>query len=225
MYYTQHVKTSYNDFFAKVMKWLTIALYITTMTSILLDALNIPTLLLSIYTPMIFILCVIELLMVFVLHKKVSNMDFNSAKICFYIYSVINGVTLSVILSIVGTGIASIAFLMTAAYFGLLYTIAKNSKTDFASTGKICIAMLPILIICYIFLLFIHAPVVYYIVTLVDLIIFTGLTLYDMKKMQRLYEHNPSEKLEGIALICALELYLDFINIFIDILRLISDNN
>ena len=79
--------------------------------------------------------------------------------------------------------------------------------------------------IAYILLIFISAPGLYYLVVFLDLAVFTGLTLYDFKHIEYAYEVAPQEALPGVALLCALQLYMDFINIFIDILMLVSDNN
>ena len=84
---------------------------------------------------------------------------------------------------------------------------------------------LPVLMIAYILLIFISAPGLYYLVVFLDLAVFTGLTLYDFKHIEYAYEVAPQEALHGMALLCALQLYMDFINIFIDILMLVSDNN
>ena len=84
---------------------------------------------------------------------------------------------------------------------------------------------LPVLMIAYILLIFISAPGLYYLVVFLDLAVFTGLTLYDFKHIEYAYEFAPQEALQGVALLCALQLYMNFINIFIDILMLVSDNN
>ncbi len=84
---------------------------------------------------------------------------------------------------------------------------------------------LPVLMIAYILLIFISAPGLYYLVVFLDLAVFTGLTLHDFKSSEYAYEIVPQEALQGMALLCALQLYMDFINILIDILMLVSDNN
>ncbi len=105
------------------------------------------------------------------------------------------------------------------------YIPLLNIQVLIPFVAKVCVSFLPILIIGYIILMFIHAPVLYYIIVLIDLGVFTGLTLYDLKNISTMYQQSLEEQREGLALICALELYLDFVNIFLDILMLISDNN
>lgn len=114
---------------------------------------------------------------------------------------------------------------MTAVYFGLLYTVTQHTNNNFIGVGKVCLMALPVLMIAYILLIFISAPGLYYLVVFLDLAVFTGLTLYDFKHIEYAYEVAPQEALQGMTLLCALQLYMDFINIFIDILMLVSDNN
>lgn len=147
------------------------------------------------------------------------------AKRYFILYSIVNGVVFSFLLSVISVYITALAFALTCAYFGLLYTITKYTSSDFSFIAKVCVAVLPILIIGYIILMFIQAPALYYIIVLIDLAVFTGITLYDLKKISIAYHQSLENQREGLALMCALNLYLDFVNIFIDILMLISDNN
>lgn len=163
--------------------------------------------------------------MVIVISKKLSDLSIRSAKKYFCIYSVINGVTISFLLSIVAPGISILAFALTTAYFGLLYTVATYSSFDFSGIGKICLMLLPLLLIGYFILYFMNAPVLYYIIIFIDLALFTGITLYDIQKIRILYHEVTNETVECFALISALILYLDFINIFIDILMIIADGN
>ena len=143
----------------------------------------------------------------------------------FILYSIVNGVIFSFILASVSIYITALAFALTCAYFGLLYTITKYTTSSFSNIAKVCISVLPVMIIGYIILLFIQAPMLYYIIVFLDLLIFTGITLYDFKMISTMYEQSSEEYQEGLILFCAFELYLDFVNIFIDILMLIMDNN
>lgn len=224
-YSYQNHYMSYKEFFTKIMKWLVIGLGLTTITSIILSLLNFSGFLTILYFPMMIVSSIVEIIMVIVLAKKINNLSMDSAKKYFYAYSIINGITMSMLLSMVAPGISILAFALTCAYFGLLYTISTHTSTDFSFIGKICLSALPILIIGYIILFFIHAPILYYGIIFLDLVLFTGITLYDLKKIRISYEEASGEQLEGVAMMCALNLYLDFINIFIDILSLISDLN
>ena len=181
------------------------------------------------YFPVLIISVIIEIAFVWILNKKIDKpideLSFSSVKRFFILYSIVNGVIFSFILASVSIYITALAFALTCAYFGLLYTITKYTTSSFSNIAKVCISVLPVMIIGYIILLFIQAPMLYYIIVFLDLLIFTGITLYDFKMISTMYEQSSEEYQEGLILFCAFELYLDFVNIFIDILMLIMDNN
>lgn len=216
-------KISYNDFVSMMMKWLCIALGLTAATSLLVS-LVFDSIVLYLY-PIVIVSSIVEIVMVFMLVKKMRQLSVEAAKKMFYAYSIINGITLSGLINSVAPGAALLAFALTCALFGFLYAVAKNTTYDFRSVGNICLMALPILIIGYIILIFIRAPFLYYTIVTIDLVVFVGLTLYDMKRVDYAYQTVSNEQMEVAAMYCAMELYLDFVNIFIDILSLIADNN
>lgn len=218
-------KMSYGEFFGKVMRWMAVALGITTLTSFVFSFINLEHVLGGFYFIFLIACTVVELGLVFLLSKNVRDMDIGKAKTYFIAYSVINGVVLSMWLNYVVPGVAVLAFAVTAVYFGLLYTVTKYTNYSFMGVGKMCLTALPILMIAFILLMFINAPGLYYLVVILDLAVFTGLTLYDFKNIEHSYNSTPSEALNGITLMCALQLYMDFVNILIDILMLVNDNN
>lgn len=99
----------------------------------------------------VFLVSIIETVMVILLVRKLSDLSVRLKKI-FYIYSVINGITISFLLSIIDPLISVLAFALTCALFGLLYTIANHTTYDFTSIGNMCLTSLPILILGYIIL-------------------------------------------------------------------------
>lgn len=218
-------RITYKNFILSILKWLMKGLALTTVTSIIVSIICYfnPIILASIYFLTIFA-CIAEVAMVLIFRKKAEELSLDSAKKYFYAYSIINGITLSLLLVSVSPGAAVLAFALTVAYFGLLYNVVKNTDHDFVSVGRFCLSVLPIVIIGYIILIFFNAPILYYVLITVDLVLFTGITLYDMQKIEKAYYQAPDHELEALSMICALDLYLDFINIFIDILILISDN-
>lgn len=225
MDYRFDIDVSYNEFFTKMLKWMVKGVGVTFLTTIIMNVSQIASILAFAYYPVMIFCTVVEIAMVFILVKKIDDINFESALRYFYIYSVLNGVTISFVLASVGPKLSILAFMITFVYFGLLYTIAKHSNSEFIGLGKICMSALLILMVMYIVLMFINVPVLYYIVVFVDLAVFTGLTLYDLKKVRRIYDSMTYEQTEAMALLCSLELYLDFINIFLDIVMLIADNN
>ncbi len=221
---TNYNLMSFKSFQSLMFKWLFKGVACTAITSIIILMSGILNLLSIAFIPLLIICSIIEIAMVIILAKKLENLDLNKAKFYFYLYSMINGITLSFLLSAIHPMIAVIVFVITSAYFGLLHSITGFIKSDCTTLGHMCISALPILIISYIILFFIQLPAMYYAVVLIDLVVFSGLTIYDMKKAKKLYEESDIYNVEGNALLCALELYLDFINIFIDIVMLVADN-
>lgn len=220
---------NYEKFLSEVIKWVFFGVGITAITSILVIFSGIIYALIPFYFPVLIISIIIEIAFVWILNKKIDKpideLSFSSVKRFFILYSIVNGVIFSFILASVSIYITALAFALTCAYFGLLYTVTKYTTSSFSNIAKVCISVLPVMIIGYIILLFIQAPMLYYIIVFLDLLIFTGITLYDFKMISTMYEQSSEEYQEGLILFCAFELYLDFVNIFIDILMLIMDNN
>lgn len=220
---------NYEKFLSEVIKWVFFGVGITAITSVLVIFSGIIYALIPFYFPVLIISVIIEIAFVWILNKKIDKpideLSFSSVKSFFILYSIVNGVIFSFILASVSIYITALAFALTCAYFGLLYTITKYTTSSFSNIAKVCISVLPVMIIGYIILLFIQAPMLYYIIVFLDLLIFTGITLYDFKMISTMYEQSSEEYQEGLILFCAFELYLDFVNIFIDILMLIMDNN
>ena len=219
----------YENFLLKVLRWVFVGVAVTAVTSIVVILSGIIHYLINFYFPVLFVSVIVEIAFVWIINKKLQNygdqVSYAMAKRYFILYSIVNGVVFSFLLSVISVYITALAFALTCAYFGLLYTITKYTSSDFSFIAKVCVAVLPILIIGYIILMFIQAPALYYIIVLIDLAVFTGITLYDLKKISTVYHQSLENQREGLALMCALNLYLDFVNIFIDILMLISDNN
>lgn len=223
-YHLSNERMTYQQFVSLLLKWMFIGVGITALTTIVMYVFQITKLLSFTYFPALIAFSVLEIVMVIILVKKIENMSFIQARKYFYIYSIINGITMTFLLDMVAPAVAILSFLMTCAYFGLLYAIVSHTSYDFQYVGKICVAALPILIITYILLFIFQLSKLYYLVILIDLVIFTGITLFDMKNIRKVYLNTGDDELEGMAMICALELYLDFINIFIDILLTIAEN-
>lgn len=215
---------SFNQFQSRMFNWMFKGVFCTAMTSILMIVTGIINMLSFAFIPMAIIFGIIEIVMVIILIHKIADIDIKEAKFYFYLYSVINGITLSFILSAIHPMVGVLVFGITAAYFGLLYSITQYIKSDVSLLGRVCMSMLPVLVISYIILFFIQLPALYYATILIDLLVFSGLTIYDFKMTRKLYEESHDANVECNALLCALQLYLDFINIFLDIIMLVADN-
>ena len=168
------------------------------------------------------ILCVVELVIVFKFRNDVMKLEYEKANRHFILYSIVSGITLGVTLSFYSPFAIVMAFAITCAYFGLLHAITTQVKTDFSLVGSICISALIPLIIASILLIFIHSEAMYWFVTYAGILIFTGLTLYDFKRIENAYTTITPESEDSMVLYLALELYLDFLNLFLYIIRIVG---
>lgn len=151
----------------------------------------------------------------------------SSTRMMFIVYSILTGITFSVVgLIYTGTDI-SLAFLLTFAYFGSLVAIGYTTKIDLSRFAPILFTGLIILIVFNVISMFLNVDGMDMIVCSAGLLIFTGITAYDAQKMKRLYmQHEGNEDmLQRLSLYSALELYLDFINIFLYILRFVGNRD
>ena len=162
-----------------------------------------------------------ELAVVFLFSATISKVSVPVAALQFIVYSIINGLTLgSVFLVYSGESIASV-FLITAGMFACMSIYGRTTKTDLSSAGRYLMMALFGIIIASLVNIFMRSSGLQWVISLVTVGVFTGLTAYDTQKIMRIAEHaDDSESFAKVAILGALELYLDFINIFLALLRL-----
>lgn len=172
----------------------------------------------------------ISLMMVFVLEFAVvigasTAMKRNNvvlSGVLFFTYAIVNGLTLSVIfLAYTATSIEH-AFFSTAVVFGIMALVGKFTTRDLTSIGNILMVGLFAVIIVSLVNLLIGSDMVDMVITVVTIVIFLGLTAYDTQKIKKLAVSGTGYSLAVISLWGAMELYLDFINLFLRILRLMG---
>jgi FtsH-binding integral membrane protein len=144
------------------------------------------------------------------------------ATLMFVLYSVINGALLSYIFILYTASSISTVFFITAGTFAAMAFIGYTTKTDLSSWGKILLMALLGLIIATVVNVFIKSTMFNLILSYVGVLIFVGLTAYDSQKIKQMLLQAPdaSEGAQKVALLGALTLYLDFINLFIYLLRI-----
>jgi len=205
-----------NNVLAKVFSWMCIGLLLTFVTGFYVAS-NEYTFYKIFSSGMYFIFALIEIGLVVFLSARVHKMQPNTAKIVFMLYSIVSGITFSSIF--IAYNIASIIMVFWAAalLFGIFACIGYFTKIDLSKFGTYLLMALVALIICIIINIFIGNGMVDLIINWVCLLVFIGFTAYDIQKIKRLCASTTNE---NIAIIGALELYLDFINIFISLLNL-----
>lgn len=144
--------------------------------------------------------------------------------VLFFLYSMINGLSLSTIFIAFDLGTIFKAFLATSLIFGVLAFVGKKTEIDISKWGNILFAMLVVGLILTIINLFIGSTGFEIMLNWIMLAVFFGLIIYDMATIRALKESGEFEE-DKIAIYCAMQLYLDFINIFLRLLRLFAKRN
>jgi uncharacterized protein len=172
-------------------------------------------------TPFLYFgLFIAELAMVVFLSARATRMSATAAGGCFVAYAAMNGVTLSpIILVYTGAAIGQ-AFMVTAGTFGAMALWGTITKKDLTSFGHFMGMGLFGIILASVVGMFWHDPGLYFAINVVGVIVFVGLAAYDAQKMKALALAAPGGPTVGYAVVGALSLYLDFINLFLFILRL-----
>ena len=206
----------------KVYVWMTLALVITGFTAY--GVANSPGILQAIYSNSILMwgLIIAEFALVIGVSAAINRLSLTTATIMFILYSVINGALLSSIFVIYTASSIATVFFITAGTFGAMALIGYTTKTDLSSMGKILFMALVGLVIATLVNLFIKSSGFTLILSYVGVLIFVGLTAYDSQKIKQMLLQAPDagEGAQKIALLGALTLYLDFINLFLYLLRI-----
>lgn len=211
------------DFITKVYGWMSLALVITGITAYL-TATSQAVLEFIFGIPYMFMgLLIGEVLLVIGLSAMINKMSATTATFLFVLYSVVNGLTLSVIFLVYTQGSISLTFFVTALTFGVMSAYGYFTKKDLTSWGSLLMMALVGLVIASIFNLFMKNEILYWITTYAGILIFVGLTAYDTQKIKNMNMIGADgETSRKGAIMGALTLYLDFINLFLLLLRLLG---
>lgn len=169
-----------------------------------------------------FILAIAEIGIVFWLSSQISRISAQAAMAGFLIYAALNGLTLSFIFLVYTHASIANAFFITAGTFAAMSLFGWTTKTDLTSLGGFLAMALIGVLIASVVNLFLHSPVLYWVVSYLGVGVFIVLTAYDTQRLKAIHESNP-EAPEQLAIVGALSLYLDFINMFIMLLRIFGN--
>lgn len=223
--YIESIPTVEADFMQKVYLWMTFALtltgfvaYRTTQSEFLLE--------LIFSSSFGFIgLILAELALVFWISSGIQRMSSNMAIGLFLLYSVLNGMTLSVLLiAYTGASVAS-TFFITAGMFGAMSVYGYTTKQDLSSWGNLLFMALIGLILASVVNIYLQSSGLYWLINYIGVLVFVGLTAYDTQKIKQIAAQVIVESEEGrkVAILGALTLYLDFINMFIFMLKILGN--
>ncbi len=171
-----------------------------------------------------YVVALIEVVMVFILGFFVRKLSPVVCKVIFLFYSVLNGITIAPALIACGYTSAFYAFAATSLIFGAMSLYGMATKKDLTKLGPILFIGLIGLIIYSVIAMLFHMPMSDLIISIIGIVIFVGFTAYDTQKIKRYYSGFSGDQvsLQKTAIIVALDLYLDFINLFLYILRLFA---
>jgi len=208
----------------KVYLWMALALVITGLTAYFV-ATN-ETLLTMLVTNQILFwgLAIAELGLVIGLTAAINKLSLTTATLMFVIYSVINGATMSFIfLAYTASSITNV-FFITAGTFAAMAAFGYFTKTDLSSMGKYLVMAIIGIIIASIVNIFTKSEGLTVILNYLGVLVFVGLTAYDSQKIKEMLLAAPDagEGAQKVALLGALSLYLDFINLFLYLLRILG---
>ena len=223
---TYESKVAQNALMRSVYTWMTLALAITGLTAMYmaksLTILNI----MSQNSMMFWGILIAEIVMVKYMTARINKISFTTATLLFIAYSILNGMTLSILFLVYTMSSIATTFFVTAGTFGTMAIFGYITKKDLTRIGNLCIMGVIGIIIASLVNMFLHNSMMDMIISYVGVLLFVGLTAYDAQKIKRLLSGDDvevNETTQKIALLGALTLYLDFINLFIYLLRILGD--
>lgn len=220
------------ELFAGVMQrvygWMSLGLLVTT--AVAFFTLSSETLLNLVFSNTIIFwgLIIGQLILVFSVNRAIAKISSGAGLAIFFLYSALNGVTLSIIFLAYGLGTIILAFGTTTLIFLILTVVGLTTKEDLTKWGPILLVGLLGVIAGSVLNIFLASSTLDWVLTYAGILIFLGLIVYDSNLIKRmtytavLQGNSSQETLNGIAVIGALRLYLDFINLFLRLLRVLG---
>ena len=168
-------------------------------------------------------LVIAELGLVFYLSARVNRMAAGTAAGLFLLYSALNGATIAgILLLFTGASVAT-TFVVTAGMFGALALYGSTTRRSLAGVGQFVFMGLIGVVLASLVGMFWHSDALQFAISVVGVIVFTGLTAWDAQRLKQMAVATPEGQSGSFAVMGALSLYLDFINLFLFLLRLLGD--
>ena len=207
-------------FLSKVYGWMFLGLLITALTAF--GVASSPAIIEAVFVNRLvfWALIIAQLGLVFYLSARVDRVAPMTAAVMFMVYSTLVGVTSSVILLIYTAASIFSAFVVTAGMFGAMAVFGSVTKKSLAGWGQFLFMGLIGVILASVVGLFWQNDALQFVISIVGVVVFTGLTAYDAQRLKHMAVALPDGQVGSYAVVGALSLYLDFINLFFFILRL-----
>lgn len=221
---TASVSLARVDFMYKVYGWMALGLFVTAFTAYMVSSST--SLMQLIYGNRLvfYAILAVELILVIYISRALPRLSSQTAGVLFLIYALANGLTFSVIFLTYDIGSIGSVFAVTAGMFATISLYGYTTKKDLTSIGSYILMALVGLIIASVVNLFFANDRVALVLSYIGVIIFTALTAYDTQKIKEMSvtAEASSGAGEKVAIMGALMLYLDFINLFLDLLRIMG---
>lgn len=220
-YVASQAQVQQRTIISQVYAWMAAGLLVTG--AIALFTVNTPALLSLIFGSRLvfFGLLIGELLLVIGLSAMIGRISASASTAIFMLYAALNGLTMAAIFLVYTRSSIASTFFVTAGTFGAMSLYGYTTKRDLTTIGNLCVMGLIGFLLASIVNFFLRSQAIYWITTYAGIAIFVGLTAWDTQKIKRMTALGAGEEQAGrIAIAGALMLYLDFINLFLNILRL-----
>lgn len=223
MNYTKTTATE-SSFVSTVFLWMFAALGITALTAYLFA--STPSLMMMMFSEtrpnlLGWIVMLAPIIIVFVMSARVNKMSVQTMTMLYIVYSILMGMSLSFIFLLYTGASIMKTFAICSAMFGIMALVGYTTKTDLTKFGGILMMALIGIIVASLVNFFMHSERLEYIISFVGVLIFTGLTAYDVQKIKEIGNNGiaQGDTMAKITIFAALSLYLDFINLFLYLLR------
>lgn len=201
-----------------------LAMLVTAVTSWLAAASQSYMMFLFTHTWMMFVLAAVEIGLVIAISGAINRLSSGTASLLFYLFAIVNGLTLCTIFYAYSPAAIVKTFFITAATFGAMSVYGYFTSNDLTKFGNYLFYALIGLVIASVVNIFMRSTALDWIVSIAGVLIFIGLTAWDTQQVKRLAMVTPNEAVGKLATIGALTLYLDFINLFLFLLRIFGGN-
>lgn len=216
-------------FLAKVFNWMAIGLALTGVTAFLVANSQAAMEIFIYNSIMRWGIIIAELGLVFYLSARIEKISSQAATGLFLLYSGLNGVTLSVILHVYTATSVTATFFITAGMFGAMAIYGLVTKKDLSGMGSFMFMGLIGMIIASVVNIFLQSSMMSWVVSGIGVIVFTGLTAYDVQKITQMgasgIMSQGDSAIRKVAILGALALYLDFINLFLSLLQFLGNRD
>lgn len=210
-------------FITKVYGWMAVALAITGVVAVA-TASNIENVLPLLQGPGLIVMLLLQFGTVMVLSFAINKLSAGVATGLFILYSALTGFTLSTLFFVYTFGSIASTFFITSATFGIVSAYGYVTKTDLTKIGSLLLMGLIGIIIASLVNMFLQSEAVMWAVTYIGVVVFVGLIAYDTQRIKRMANGlgDDGDVQRKAAVIGALALYLDFINLFLKLLRILG---